>query len=330
MNVRMWAKALRVIPHVSKTEWNGLDVISKWLISTRAAVLIMTFFSAAIAGLLAVRDGAFNGMNWAMLVIGLIFAHATNNLLNDLTDFSRGVDQNNYFRTQYGPQPLEQGLWSRRTHLTYAAFTAAVAAAAGIYLVAVNGWLAFGLMAAGAFFVLFYTWPLKYVGMGELAVLIVWGPLMVGGGYYVVTGQWSWLVALASLAYALGPTTVIFGKHIDKLREDKDKNIHTLPVILGETTSRYTVLGLIFLQYAAVIGLVIAGYFSPVLLIVLLAVYFLPPVIRIFLKPRPTEKPQDSSLAEGWPLYFVSAAFYQNRSFGALLLLGLVLQLFIH
>jgi 1,4-dihydroxy-2-naphthoate octaprenyltransferase len=36
-----------------------------------------------------------------------------------------------------------------------------------------------------AFFVLFYTWPLKYIGLGEIAVLIVWGPLMIGGGYFV-------------------------------------------------------------------------------------------------------------------------------------------------
>ncbi len=39
---------------------------------------------------------------------------------------------------------------------------------------------------------------------------------MIGGGYYVITGQWNWNVVLASLPYALGPTTVIFGKHIDK------------------------------------------------------------------------------------------------------------------
>lgn len=330
MNVRMWAKAIQVIPRIDKTEWDGLDIISKWLISTRAAVLIMTFFSAAIAGLLAVRDGLFNGLNWSLLVVGLLFAHATNNLLNDLTDFSRGVDEDNYFRTQYGPQPLEQGLWSRRTHLLYAAVTGLIAAAAGIYLVVVNGWLALGLMAAGAFFVLFYTWPLKYIGLGELAVVLVWGPLMVGGGYYVVTGQWSWTVALASLAYALGPTTVIFGKHIDKLKEDRVKGIHTLPVILGESASRYAVLGLIFLQYAAVIGLVISGYFSPIMLIVLAAVYFLPPVVKIFLEPRPSQPPADNKLAASWPLYYVAAAFYQNRSFGALLLLGLIFQLFIH
>ena len=57
MDVAMWAKALQVIPRITKDEWNRLDVISKWLISTRAAVLIMTFISAAIAGILAIRFG---------------------------------------------------------------------------------------------------------------------------------------------------------------------------------------------------------------------------------------------------------------------------------
>ena len=52
----MWRKALNVIPEVSKDEWAQLDVISRWLISTRAAVLVMTFISAALAGLFALRD----------------------------------------------------------------------------------------------------------------------------------------------------------------------------------------------------------------------------------------------------------------------------------
>jgi 1,4-dihydroxy-2-naphthoate octaprenyltransferase len=39
----MWRKALRIIPRIESEEWQSLDVISKWLISARAAVLIMTF-----------------------------------------------------------------------------------------------------------------------------------------------------------------------------------------------------------------------------------------------------------------------------------------------
>ena len=98
MNFTMWKKALQVIPAVTKGEWDALDFVSKWLISTRAAVLVMTFISAALAGLFALRDGKFDLVSWLALAFGLILAHATNNLFNDYTDFVRGVDQDNYFR----------------------------------------------------------------------------------------------------------------------------------------------------------------------------------------------------------------------------------------
>jgi 1,4-dihydroxy-2-naphthoate octaprenyltransferase len=215
MNISMWRKALQVIPHVSKEEWQKLDVISKWLISTRAAVLIMTFLSGAFAGIFAFRDGKFDLLKWVLVTLGLIFSHATNNLLNDYTDYNRGVDQDNYYRSQYGPQPLVHGLFTKKQHLTYAAVTGAIALIIGIILVLMTNWWTLLLLAFGVFFVLFYTWPLKYIALGEISVLLVWGPLMIGGGYFAITGVWSWTVVLASLPYALGVTGVIFGKHID-------------------------------------------------------------------------------------------------------------------
>lgn len=322
MNVGMWVKALQIIPKIDKAEWDRLDIISRWLISTRAAVLIMTFISATIAGIMAVAAGQFNFLNYLLLVIGLVFAHATNNLLNDLTDYDRGVDRDNYFRTQYGPQALESGLMTRRELLTYAAVTGLIALAAGAYLVATHGLLALGLLAAGAFFVLFYTWPLKYIGLGEVAVILVWGPLMIGGGYFVITGQWDWNVALAGLPYALGPTTVIFGKHIDKIREDAAKKIHTLPVIIGEMAARYSVMVMMALQYLLVIWLVISGFFTPAMLIVLAAILRSPMVWKQLSQPKPETRPAVDRT--GWPMWFVSAVFVHNRVYGMLFLLGLI------
>ena len=329
MNVSMWGKALRVIPRISKDEWDGLDVISRWLISTRAAVLIMTFISAAIAGIFALRDGNFNLGSWLLLTLGLVFAHATNNLLNDLTDYQRGVDKDNYFRTQYGPQPIQQGLMSKRQLLTYAGVTGAIAIIAGLFLVIQRGPLAWLLLAAGAFFVLFYTWPLKYIGLGEIAVIIVWGPLMVGGGYFVITGTWDWNVVIASLPYALGTTMVIFGKHIDKIEADRAKGIHTLPVLIGEKTARYTALIMMGLQYIFTIYLIVTGYFSPVMLVVLLALTAVPMVWQVYRAPKPKEMP-DGYQADVWPLYFVALSFLHNRRFGLWYLAGLILDTALH
>lgn len=329
LNVEMWGKALRGIPRLEKEEWKGLDVISRWLIATRAAVLIMTFLSAAIAGILAYRAGQFNLGLWVVLTIGLVMAHATNNLLNDLTDYRRGVDKDNYFRTQYGPQPLESGFMSMRELLIYAAVTGGIALACGIYLIAVRGGLTWLFLGLGAFFVLLYTWPLKYIGLGEISVLVVWGPLMVGGGYYVMTGVWDWNVVIASLPYTLGVTTVIFGKHIDKYVEDKAKGIHTLPVLIGEKRARYAVLSMIALQYLSVAYLVAVGFFSPVVMVILVALTAIPQVWAMFRKPKPRTAPYGYP-ANVWPLWFVAMAFAHNRRFGLWYLLGLILDVVLH
>jgi 1,4-dihydroxy-2-naphthoate octaprenyltransferase len=321
----MWKKALNVIPEVSKNEWDQLDVISKWVISTRAAVLVMTFISAALAGLFAWRDGGFSFLPWLDLALGLIMAHAANNIFNDLTDFVRGVDKDNYYRNIYGAQPIASGLMTQRKHLTYFAVTGLIALLFGLYLAwysgfSVTSWILLGL---GAFFLLFYTWPLKGMAMGEVAVLIVWGPLMIGGGYYVLTHQWNWNVVIASLPYVLGVTTVIFGKHIDKLDQDRIKGIHTLPVLIGEKAARYAVLAMMIAPYLFTVYLIAIKFFTPVMAIVFLA---LPTFLNIypkFLKPKPETRPDGQV---GWPLYFVGYAFVNNRKFGSLFMLGLLID----
>jgi len=324
MNIAMWRKALQVIPHVSKDEWKKLDVISKWLISTRAVVLIMTFLSGAFAGIFAFRVGKFDWLKWLHLTLGLIFSHATNNLLNDYTDYNRGVDQDNYYRAQYGPQPLVHGLMTKRQHLTYAGVTGAIALVFGLILVAMTNLWTLLLLALGIFFVLFYTWPLKYIALGEIAVLLVWGPLMIGGGYFVITGGWSWTVVLASLPYALGVTGVIFGKHIDKYEMDKERRIHTLPVVIGERNARYTLVAILILQYVLTLVLVITGYYTLVMAAVVLAIPTLRKIWPMFSAPKPAEKPAD--YPDVWPNYFVAAAFIHNRSFGIWFMLALILD----
>jgi len=333
MDFTMWKKALTVIPNVTKDEWEKLDVISKWLIATRAAVLLMTFTSAVLAGLLAWHDGyKVNLFTWVVLVIGLVLAHASNNIFNDFTDYVRGVDKDNYFRTMYGPQPVADGLMTKRQHLTYFGITGLLAVACGLILILpkANDWILWLLLGLGAFFVLFYTWPLKYIALGEITVLIVWGPLMVGGGYYVLTHVWSWNVILASLPYTLGVTTVIFGKHIDKVLIDRAKRIFTLPVLIGERIARYAVLTMMVLPYLLVVVLILSRYYTPVLLLVFVAVPTLLKLYPQFLKPKPETRPQDFPDGQGgWPLYFAPQAFLNTRAFGTWFMLGLILELVI-
>ena len=166
--------------------------------------------------------------------------------------------------------------------------------------------------------------------MGEIAVLIVWGPLMIGGGYFVLTKQWSWNVVWASMPYVLGVTTVIFGKHIDKIQVDKAKKIFTLPVIIGEKAARLIVMCMMVFPYLFVVILIANKYFTPVMLLVVMA---FPTFLKVYpqlIKPRPEQKPEGFPEGQGgWPLYFAPQAFVNNRAFGMWFMLALVLDVII-
>lgn len=329
IDVRMWGRALDRMPKLSHSEWQTLDPVAKWLIACRASVLFMTFTAAALGGLMAWRAGVFQWHLWLATVLGLMFAHATNNLLNDYTDSRRGIDKDNYYRNQYGVHVLEDGLMSEPQFWRYVGITAGIALALGGWLIVEIGGLTLDLMLAGAFFVLFYTWPLKYYGLGEPAVLLVWGPLMVGGTYYVLAGSWSWEVAWLSLVFALGPTTVLFGKHTDKLEADRSKGVKTLPVLIGERLSRYAVIAMLCAQYLLCLMLVAAGSFSFTLLLVLLNLPSLPRLFRTFGHSKPDSPPAEYP-RDIWPLWFSAHAFNHTRRFTSLFLAGVLLDTLFH
>lgn len=318
-------EALGGVPRIDEAEWAALSPLKRWLVASRAAVLVMTLLSAVLAGILGWRDGHFSWGRFVALSVGLMAAHAANNLLNDLTDHLTGADRGDSFRNRYGTQPLEVGLMSTRQNLTYAAVTGTVALAAGAYLTWLEGTAVVLLAGLGALFLLAYTWPLKHIGLGELSALIVWGPLMIGGGYLALGGGWSWGVVLAGLPYALGVTAVLVAKHIDKADNDRERGIHTLPVVVGKRPARALVLVMVAAQYTIAAGLVASGPLGWPVLACLAAVPLLRYLVPVFSRDAP-DSPPEGYPASAWPLWFVSFAFVHNRRFGALYVVGLLAE----
>ncbi len=339
INFKMWGRALsELVKMDDKKEWDALDVISKWLIATRSAVTAVTLYACVIAGLLAWREGHFAWVPFLVVSLGLFIAHGTNNLLNDYTDFTRGVDKDNYFRTQYGVHPLVQGFWTKRQQITWFLVSGALAFASGIYALFYTELspVILGLFAFGAVILLFYTWPLKYLGLGELMIFLIWGPVLVAGVYLVLTGgAWTdnvWNVALAGVPFGLSVVSINMGKHIDKSEPDRAKGVGTLPVRIGEKVARYVNMAVLVLIYLVVIYLIfVPRFFTPVMLIVLFAGKRLLLAVGVHTKPRPSEPPKEWP---GWPTWFAGFAFYHNRLWGNLFALGLlvdsILRIFFH
>lgn len=330
-NMSILANWKEVLDTANLSPDKEMDVVSKWLIITRAAVFSMTATSGLIGGLLAaaIADNP-NWAHFALAVFGLVLAHASNNMINDYFDLEAGVDTDEYARAQYAPHPVLSGMISKRTLLIAILAFNLVDALILTYFVLAVGLPALVFALAGLFISVFYVAPpirLKHIGLGEPGVFVVWGPLMIGGTYLVTAGELPppgvWL---ACVPYALIVTTVLIGKHIDKLDADRKKNIRTLPVLIGERAALWLNMALMAGYYLVVLALVLTGTLGIWVLLVLVALPRLVRVLGIYRAPRPTEAPPDYPV---WPLWYVSAAFFHNKLAGGLFVLGLILNLIV-
>jgi 1,4-dihydroxy-2-naphthoate octaprenyltransferase len=314
-----WRHALSTINPPS----GELDTVSRWLVITRAGVLPMTLTAGAVAGLLAVRRPGFAAGWFVLAFIGIVLAHVSNNLVNDLFDTSEGLDTGDYPRALYAPHPILSGMISERGLITAAIAVNAVDVLILIVLVAARGPVVLWFGLAGVILNIAYTAPplrLKKRGLGELDVFVVWGPLMIAGTYYAAFGSVPWQVWPASIPYGLLCTAVLMAKHIDKLPWDEKADVRTLPVILGEARARVVTGALMIAFYLVLVGCVIAGALPWPALAAFGALPLLWRALKTLDRPRPKAPPRNFPI---WPLWFVAFAFTHTRRAGALLVAGL-------
>ncbi len=303
-----------------------IDFVTRWLVLTRAAVFPMTLTSGLIGGLLAADHPRVNWGFFAWSLLGLVAAHACNNLMNDYFDLGGGVDQSDSPRALYAPHPVLAGWVTHEGLVAAIAFFNLLGAIVLVKLFLVRGWPVVAFAAAGLFISVFYVAPplrLKHHGLGEPSVAVVWGPLMIGGSYYVATGEIPGWVWLASLPYAVLVTAVLVGQHVDKIAHDSAKGIRTLPVLLGAPASLALNRALMVSFYVLVVGLVLTGILGPWVLLVFGSIPTARKVLRAYAEPRPEAPPPRYPI---WPLWYVAAAFVLTRRAGALFVAGLLLN----
>ncbi len=328
--LRTWYKILNGTYDTHSEPVQDLDAFSRWLIATRSVVFVMTVNSAIIGALLYVLYAGFSFsflLPFALVVIGLVSAHAASNLFNDYWDAKHGIDTSkDYFRPAYMPHPSLSGMMTSQGLFSLGAAQLAVMGLVTAYFVELRGPAVLVFAGLGALFLLLYAGgphPLKRIGLGEPTVFVVWGPLMVGGTFYVLAGTLPAWVLIASVPYAVSVTTVLFGKHIDKIEYDTKLGVKTVPVLLGEQATKAALEALIVIAYATVVGLVALRFLPVWSLISLLALPRARELFRTLSKPRPKEAPPGAIM---WPIWYLGYVFNHNRRFGALYVIGLILS----
>jgi 1,4-dihydroxy-2-naphthoate octaprenyltransferase len=319
----LWVGAFAGFYRPDVEEVRHLDAASKFLYSARSVILVISAQAAIIAGLLALAARRFDALAFVLVLAGFVAAHMISNLSNDYFGYKRGHDTPDSPRMRYTVHPLASGVLDARTLLAGLAVVSAIGLSIMAFFIVERGWTALVFAAAGVALLFLYDAapvPLKSLGLGEPAVFLVWGPLMIGGGYAMIAGQVSTAAFYASLPYGLGVMSILVGKHIDQMDFDRGKRIRTLPVLIGERAARILNVATVALIYAVTAALIAFGQLTPFAAIIAVAFPRAWRAMKLMSQPRPLEAPEGYV---GWPLWYHRACLTHNRLFGWVYILGL-------
>ena len=204
-----------------------------WLQATRPKTLPAALCPVLIGAAMAYRDGPVAWVVLAVTFLSALFIQIGTNYANDYFDAKKGADTPD----RVGPRrATAAGLVTPRQMAIATALAFTLAAALGLYLVTVGGWpiLVIGLLSLTCG-VLYTAGPcaLGYLGLGDLFVLIFFGPVAVAGTYYLQTQTCHSTVIVASLAPGLISAAILTVNNFRDRFTDKQAGKKTLVVRWG-------------------------------------------------------------------------------------------------
>jgi len=226
--------------------------LAVWWRATRPFSFTASFTPVLVGSAAAFHDHRFHPGVFLVTLVAAVAIQAATNMINEFYDSVRGVDD----PASVGPSGvIVHGLLSPRAVLAGGAVLLAFAALLGLWLVFVAGWpiLAIGVLSILAGYA--YTGgplPLGYIGLGDLAVFVFMGPVIVLGAYYVQAQAVSPAAAWASLPVAALVTAILVVNNLRDIEDDRRKGKRTLATFFGERGTRLEYVLLVAAAYASV------------------------------------------------------------------------------
>jgi len=210
---------------------------------TRPQFLLLTpvCFSIGV-GTAAWVQGGLGALPWGYVIlafVGALCAHIATNVLNDYFDYVSGLD----LKTQQTPFSggsgiLPRGLMTPRNALMLGLAALGLTTAIGIFFMAVRGWGIFPLGLLGIIIVVAYTpWVTKHPVLCLLAPGLGFGPLMVMGTHFVLTGRYDGIALLASVIPGLLVSNLLLLNQFPDVEADAAVNRRHIPIIFGRGPS---------------------------------------------------------------------------------------------
>lgn len=207
--------------------------IGTWLLAARPKTLWAAVSPVIIGTAIALAHGVGHAPSAICALLGAILIQVGTNYSNDYHDFVKGADTDK----RKGPtRATHAGLVSPGAMRRAAMITFTLAVAVGMYLIYRGGLPILTIGILSVISGIWYTagrYSLAYLGLADVFVLIFFGPVAVGGTYYVQALSITPAVILAGFGPGLLAVAILLVNNIRDVEEDREADKKTLVVRLG-------------------------------------------------------------------------------------------------
>jgi 1,4-dihydroxy-2-naphthoate polyprenyltransferase len=250
----------------------------------------MSLISVSVGTLLAAEEGNVSWLWFMVTAIGITLFHAAANLINDYFDTLYDIDQQDSPTAKYRPQPIISGMLTPRQTIVESSVLLVLTVAIGMTAAVIRSWHILWIGLIGLFTSVYYTAgpvKFKYRALGEFAVFMMWGPLMIEGAYAVQRQALSMKALYISVPFGVLVALVLFANNMRDIAYDSRHNVKTVSIMLGSRNSYILFAGLIALAYAYVLGMILIGIMSLWGLLIFLSIPHAVSLLRTFKEKVP-------------------------------------------
>src|ERR671924_1124145 len=236
-------------------------LLSSWLRAIRIRFLLASVI--AVSNGLAIaywKNATIDPLYAALTYVGVVFLHASVDLLNDYWDHKRGIDSATR-RTKFsgGTGVLPENLLTpRAVHIAGIIFLI-LGASIGAYFVAIRGITIAVILSFAVVAIYFYSTRIVNAGLGELFVAIK-SAMIVLGTLYVQNAVLEPAALYSGIIVGILSATVLFINSFPDYEADRSKGRRNLVIILGRKIAASAFPVFIIAAYTMIVAGIFLGF----------------------------------------------------------------------
>lgn len=230
-------------------------IVSLWSRAIRIKFLLASVIAVTNGIAISYWKTGYIDFGYALLTFfGVLCLHISVDLLNDYSDFKRGIDTNTK-RTKYsgGTGVIPENLIDSRLIYCAGIIFLIMGGLTGFYFVTTKGIIILILLIFAIISIYFYSTNIVNAGLGELFVAIK-GCMIVLGSYYIQSDTIELTSVYVGVIIGLLSALVLLVTSFPDYEADKKSGRRTLIIVIGKENSVKLFILIIGITYAMIIG----------------------------------------------------------------------------